>query len=224
MIDLYTAMVFLHIVLFVYWLGPDWAVYLLSPSIWRADRAIEERLESMRLLIRMTQISRNALILLLPVGLTLAALGGVSMLTESWLAAAWAFCLAWLVMSLFMFHQRSHPLTPTLNRIDALIRWALMILLVGVGLHSLFFASVLLTPWVAAKVILYGLLLGNSLQQRAIALRWMRALQDIKADPAGAAVNEGVFAATGRRSQFNAYFTWGASLAIGFFGVTKLTF
>jgi hypothetical protein len=224
MLDLYTLLVFVHIALFVYWLGPDWGVYLLSPSIWRADRTVPERLESARLMVRMTQISRNSLILLLPVGLTLAAMSARTDFNNTALLAIWAGSLVWLATSLVMNAMRGSRVAERLNLIDAMIRWALLFLLVGVGVYALITTNVFHDRWLAAKITLYGLLIGNSLQQRGIARQWVSALQQMQADPSQKDAAEAVFAKTGRRSQLNAYFTWGASLAIAFFGVTKLHF
>jgi hypothetical protein len=224
MISGYDALVWVHIILFVYWLGPDWGVYVTAPSIWRKDRTVDERLGSLRTLVRMAQISRNCLILLLPVGLTLAAWLGVSPLEGRWLWLIWALGVAWLGISIVMYRRPGTPLAAQLNSIDAAVRWGLMILLLGVGVVSLLRDTPFDQDWVAVKLLLVGLLLGNSLQQRAIARKWLTGLQALKADAANAGPVEAMFDATARRSQLNAYFTWAASIAIAFFGVTKLNF
>jgi hypothetical protein len=224
MIDPYTLLLYAHIVLFVYWLGPDWGVYLVSSGVWRRDRTIDERIDSARLIVRMSQISRNALILLLPVGLTLAAIGGRAPIDAVGLIVIWATAVFWLLVSVVMFARRGGGLAARLNGVDAAIRWALLFGLVGLGAYAFATQQVFHDRWLAAKVVLYGLLIGNSLQQRAIARRWVTALIDMKADAARTEACEVVFAETARRSQLNAYFTWSASLTIAFLGVAKIDF
>jgi hypothetical protein len=217
----YDILVWIHIVLFVYWLGPDWGVYVISPAIWDAKRPIAERLATLRQLVRMAQVSRNCLILLLPVGLVLAASLGVSRVNGAGLVLALGFALAWFALSVAMYRRAGSALAERLNRIDYGLRWFVMLGMIALGLASYFTAKPFDAPWLAAKAVLYGLLIGNSLQQRGIARRWLGALKAIEAAGGSDAKAETVFAATARRSQWNAYFTWSASIAIAFLGATK---
>lgn len=217
----YDILVWIHVVLFVYWLGPDWGVYVISPSIWDSKRPVDERLATLRQLVRMAQISRNCLILLLPVGLLLAAWLGVSRIEGPALIIACAFAALWFVLSIVMYRRAGSALAERLNAIDYYMRWAVMLGMIAIGLSSYFAATPFDAPWLAVKAILYGLLIGNSLQQRGIARKWLTALKTIEAHGGVHAEAEKIFAATGRRSKLNAYFTWSASIAIALFGVTK---
>jgi hypothetical protein len=217
----YDILVWIHVVLFVYWLGPDWGVYVISPSIWDSKRPVTERLATLRQLVRMAQISRNCLILLLPVGLVLAAWLGVSAIDGAPLVFACALASLWFALSIVMYRRAGTALSERLNAIDYYARWVVMLGMIAVGLASYFAATPFDAPWLAAKSVLYGLLIGNSLQQRGIARRWLAALKTIEAHSGAHAESENVFAATGRRSKLNAYFTWSASIAIALFGVTK---
>lgn len=217
----YDLLVWIHIVLFVYWLGPDWGVYVISPSIWDSKRPVGERLATLRQLVRMAQISRNSLILLLPVGLILAAWLGVSQIEGPILALAIGFALLWFFLSILMYRRAGTRLSERLNTIDYYTRWLVMLSMIAIGLLSYFTAVPFDAPWLAAKAVLYGLLIGNSLQQRGIARRWLVALKTIEAHGGAHAEAEKVFAETGERSKLNAYFTWSASIAIALFGATK---
>ena len=69
-------MAFFHVVLFVYAIGGDIAVYFIGNYITREELTIEERLRvrSMRFLVDMS--ARTSLVLLLPIGFTLATTFG----------------------------------------------------------------------------------------------------------------------------------------------------
>lgn len=218
----YDVMVFAHVALFVYWLGPDFGVFVASDYVTRKDTPLEERLRFLGAVVRMAQLSRNCLILLLGVGLWLAADLGASAIDGALLYASLAGVLTWFAISIVMYRTQGTPVSVRLGHIDQGIRYLLIAALPILALISIFgddgpFYFV----WIALKVLLFAFLLVNSIQQRAVAIKWRAALQDLKAGgPEESA--QAVFDATLPRARINAYLTWAASLAIAFLGVTKL--
>ena len=71
-------MAFFHVVLFVYAIGGDIAVYYIGNYITKDELPIEERLRvrSMRFIVDMS--ARTSLVLLLPIGFTLSTAFGSS--------------------------------------------------------------------------------------------------------------------------------------------------
>ncbi|MDX2223025.1 MAG: hypothetical protein SFV21_09770 [Rhodospirillaceae bacterium] len=222
--ELYDAVVFVHVVLFVYWLGPDFGVYVASPFIVRPGTPLSERVRFLTAMTRMAQLSRNCLILLLPVGFWLAARVGLSSIDGWPLAVICAGGAAWCAASVLMYRRAGTALAQLLAAADRAVRIGLIALLPALAAWSLVTGAPLATPWLALKVLLFAFLLFNSLQQRAIALQWRAALDRLRAageDAALAAEAEAVFARTAPRANLNAYLTWAASLAIAFLGVVK---
>ena len=88
-IDPHTLLIYVHLVLFVYWLGPDWGVYVTTHYICKAGLPIEERRRFLAAMLRIDLVPRSCLILLFPVGLTLADGLGLSPVTGAWLLLVW---------------------------------------------------------------------------------------------------------------------------------------
>lgn len=219
-IDFYDVMVFVHVALLVYWLGPDFGVYVASDYVSRKNTPVEERVRFLTAIIRMAQLSRNCLILLLGVGLWLAAeLGGLTLSGLPLYASLIAVAL-WFGISVYMYPIQGTPLGRRLNQIDQWIRYGLIVLLPLIALLSFFGQGPFVFNWVALKVLLFALLLINSIQQRAVAVHWRGALAQMKEDPESPEA-QAVFDRTLPRARINAYLTWTITLAIAFLGVTK---
>lgn len=215
----YSILVFIHVALFAYWLGPDFSVYVASHYVWNPNLPIAERRRFLAAIVRMAQVSRNSLILLLPVGLTLAALSGISAIEGLWLLLAWALSACWLTASIYIYRRRGNKLAQDLDALDRRFRQALGVGLIGMALWSVIAAEPFANHWVAAKAGLFGVLLFNSIAQRKLARRWLAAFA--QADAGHASEAETVFANTKNRARRNAYLTWSISLAIAFLGVVK---
>ena len=222
--SLYDLMLFLHVVLFVYWLGPDWGVYVMAPGIWNKEAEVSERRRWALTLVRLSQISRNSLILLIPVGVTLAYELGTTSLTVAAVIGVWIVALSWVTVSVIMYHKRGTPLGDRMTQLDQGMRFIMIPGLIAVGLATLIWQSPFDQNWIAVKLMVFGFLLFNSIQQRTIALKWVGALSQLdKATSAEEkAQAEAVFERTAQRSKINAYLTWTGTLIIAFFGVTKL--
>ena len=223
-IGIYEVMLFLHLVFFVYWLGPDWGVYVLSPRVWDSSVSVAERRRWAATLVRLSQISRNSLILLIPVGVTLAWELGVSSLDASHVLVLWIASLAWVAVSVGMYHLKGTETGQTLTTIDQTLRYILIPLLLLLGGMSILQGVPFDQHWVGAKLMIFAFLLVNSIQQRNIALKWMAALADIETATSDDEREKGeaVFKKTGPRSKFNAYLTWTGTLIIAFLGTTKI--
>jgi len=221
--ELYDVMLFLHVVLFVYWLGPDWGVYVMAPRIWQRELAVSERRRWAATLVRLSQISRNSLILLIPVGVTLAYELGVTLLPSWALWVIWALSVAWVVVSVIMNRARGTPLGDAMTTADQGIRYVMIPFLLIVGVASIIADAPFNQSWIGVKLALFAFLLFNSIQQRGIALKWLAglsAVEQAKTDEERDKA-ERLFEQTAGRSKFNAYLTWTGTLIIAFFGVAK---
>ena len=101
-INFHDLMAFFHVVLFVYAIGGDIAVYYIGNYITNDQLSIEERLRvrSMRFLVDMS--ARTSLVLLLPIGFTLGTTFG-SEIDGSSLTIIWMFSFLWLGL-IWMVH------------------------------------------------------------------------------------------------------------------------
>lgn len=162
--DGHEALLLAHVLLLVYWLGTDLGVFYVSYAV--VDRALapETRGRMARTLVALDLSPRICLVVMLPVGLTLAADLGLSPVREGWLVLAWVASLAWLGAVLAI--HRTH--SAALARADGVFRAVLAAALVVAGVLSLGGNGPFVPGWLGAKVTLYGLAVACGLGIRLV--------------------------------------------------------
>ncbi len=78
MTSAYLLLVVVHVLLFAYWLGADWGVYVTSRYVADAKLSLEERRRFLQAAFRIDLLPRISFTLLLPVGVQLAAYYGAA--------------------------------------------------------------------------------------------------------------------------------------------------
>jgi|TARA_B100000809_G_scaffold183570_1_gene181457 hypothetical protein len=175
-INFHDLMAFFHVVLFVYAIGGDIAVYFIGNYITREELTIEERLRvrSMRFLVDMS--ARTSLVLLLPIGFTLATTFG-SEIKGTALTSIWLFSIVWLGL-IWMVHFKKETVTgELLRKLDLLIRYILSFLLIALGIFCLTTNNIIQSDWLSWKIIIFGLILVNGIWIRAIVGRMRKSIQ-----------------------------------------------
>lgn len=120
--DPHRILVWLHVILAIYWLGPDWGVYVTSGYVVRPDLPVAERRRFLQAALTIDIVPRSCLILMLPFGLLLAGDIGLSPLPRVALALLWAAFAAWLLLSWRVHFGARGALTERLRSIDWNIR------------------------------------------------------------------------------------------------------
>lgn len=166
----YTLVLFLHVLLFAYWLGSDLGVFLTSlaarkPGVSPEARA---RLQETGTLIDMAP--RTCLVLMVPAGLTLAANFG-SPIQGAALIAVWAASLIWLWLVWEIHWKHGQGIGKVYWRIDFVIRVAVMLGFLGVGALSLATDAPFADDWLAAKALAFGLIILCGLIVRILLLK-----------------------------------------------------
>ena len=175
-INFHDLMAFFHVVLFVYAIGGDIAVYFIGNYITREELTIEERLRvrSMRFLVDMS--ARTSLVLLLPIGFTLATTFG-SEIKGTALTSIWLFSIVWLGL-IWMVHFKKETVTgELLRKLDLLIRYILSFLLIALGIFCLTTNNIIQSDWLSWKIIIFGLILINGNWIRAIVGRMRKSIR-----------------------------------------------
>ena len=175
-INFHDLMAFFHVVLFVYAIGGDIAVYFIGNYITREELTIEERLRvrSMRFLVDMS--ARTSLVLLLPIGFTLATTFG-SEIKGTALTIIWLFSIVWLGL-IWMVHFKKETVTgELLRKLDLLIRYILSFLLIALGIFCLTTNKIVQSDWLSWKIIIFGLILINGIWIRAIVGRMRKSIR-----------------------------------------------
>ncbi|MBO3741277.1 hypothetical protein [Actinoplanes flavus] len=166
------AFLYLHIVLMVFWLGGDLGVFYSSRYVIDSSLTPAARLTALKIMLGLDLGPKICLILFLPSGLTLISLDahggelwGVRLLPWWLLVPVWIGSFVWVWLMWTDHHEPGKH--PTVKRVDAAIRVAVVTGMAGMGVFTLVAAEpfgVTTNPkWLGGKVILYALAIAAGL-------------------------------------------------------------
>lgn len=156
---------FVHLLLFVYWIGPDIGVYYLSHRMSDPQLTVGQRLAAAQVMGQIDLIPRVCLSLMLTVGGILTEFVDVP-------HPAWQMAMivllgpVWLSMVLIIYFRRGTPLGNAMTRIDFWFRWIMIVAVLASTFYSTSIGRLDATPWVASKLILFAAILFFGLLMR----------------------------------------------------------
>ena len=153
--DAYEFWRWIHVILFVLWLGADVGVFICGSWVRRESLSVEQRTVLLQASAVIDLWPRFSAALMLPVGLMLARTWTPA-LGAGWVAAAWAVAIVWLGLTLLGMRHMGTPLGATLSRATHAGLVVLSIACFVGGYVWLQAASEGLGAWLAAKLLLYG--------------------------------------------------------------------
>lgn len=160
----YPTLVYVHLLLFVLWLGADVGVFLLGQHFRkRSDYTLEQRLALLKLLVIVDMTPRSAWALMVPVSLSVVAAGNWWAVPGWLLAGSWILGGVWLWL---VWDAHLHDQTPRAardRRIENVLKYALAAFFLGLGGLSVATGSPLAEPWLASKALLFGLIFAAAI-------------------------------------------------------------
>ena len=161
----YELTLFIHQLLFVYWIGPDIGVYYLSHRMTDPALSPEQRLAAAQVMGQVDLIPRVCLSLMLTVGGLLTEFVGIP--HPAWqMAGIVLLGPAWLILVLLVYLKQGTPQGAMLAKIDFWFRaFMIVAVLVSVG-YSWVTERLADTPWVAGKLVLFAAILLFGLLMR----------------------------------------------------------
>jgi hypothetical protein len=214
----HAAWQYLHVLLFVYWLGADLGVFLASRYVARADLSLPERLRFLDLTLRIDMGPRSALILVIPVGFMLMRGLGLAPLAPSWIASIWGASLAWLALAWTLFLRAGAA--SALRTLDHALRVLMAGGFLALGLTSLVRGTPIEAGWLALKFVLYAVVIVIGLLLRRVIAQWAIGFREL-ADPSTAAAGNARIVAAQRRSTRLALTLWALVALIALLGLAK---
>jgi hypothetical protein len=155
----YPTLVFVHLLLFVLWLGADVGVYVLGQHFRRRTAySLQQRLALLRLLVEIDMVPRTAWALMVPVSLSVVAVGGYWdvpgwLLFGSWIVGgSWI----WLVWDAHLHDQTARAARD--RRVEFSLKIALALFYLALGLVSLVKGAPLPMAWLATKALMFGVI------------------------------------------------------------------
>lgn len=155
-VDPHLVWAFLHIVLFVYWLGADVGLYLVMVFVKDPSLSYATRVTLIRLAFYIDLFPRVCFALLLPVGLKLAGDLGLVPVPPLLAVAAWVAGLAWSALHLTVVFRKGTPLARRLLGVNKAYELFMGALFIGIGGWSLLTGGPVEAGWFALKLLLFG--------------------------------------------------------------------
>ncbi len=149
---------FLHIFLFVFWLGPDVATYIWSRKAVDASTPPEMQVVSRQMMTRVEMISRASMSLMLTVGGLLSHYVG---LEHPWWQMAGIVLLGpvWLLLILAGFFRDGTAFGATAMRLETALRWVVIVAVPLSVIWSTLSGRLDVAPYVGAKLLLFAAVL-----------------------------------------------------------------
>jgi hypothetical protein len=174
-VDAYGLIKLAHVVVWGYWVGSDLAVNQLTHYLTHAERMDgRERNRLWAFLLDVDQHPRNALILSVPLGLTLASMLGLLPLGNIGLTVVWVVSAAWFAFMWLVHLRGTTPAGAALRTWDVRIRYGVIAIALVVGGGSLLFGKPVAAGWLAAKLVLFALVAAAGIGIRYYIQQFMR--------------------------------------------------
>ena len=215
----YELLQFLHVFLFVFWLGPDVGVHAWSRRAVDAALPVEQRIVAGQMMVRTDIIPRLAISLMLTAGGLLSEFVG---LEHPWWQKAGIILLGpvWLGLVLAGVIRDGTPFGDTARKLESLLRWLLIAAIPLSVAYSTFTGRLAIAPYVGAKLLLFAavLLLGQLMRRRLAPLG--QSLAELARNGSSSALDDTMRSSLARSRPYAAA-VWVAILWAALLGVVK---
>ncbi len=169
--ELVEIAIVVHVFLLVYWLGGDLGTFYSSRYVIQPGLSVEARSTALKIMSFCDVFPRICLVLFLPSGISLLALGPYSggRLATWMLVPVWILGLVWLwmVVTEYRSHGAASPRLLWIRRLDLWIRYAVIAGTVGFGAALLVDGNAVASAlsglditsnprWLGLKIAMYG--------------------------------------------------------------------
>ena len=178
-----SGLIWLHVLLFVYWLGGDLGVFYSSkfrnsPKYDPKTRALIGRITA-----DVDMAPRTTMVLMIPIGFSLIAMNGYWVnVPDSLLIFLWIFGVCWLVLVWWLHLTKDVQKKKPWARFDLFIRWVLFIALsasaiISFIMNSLGQSYIYTQNWISLKVFLFACTIFCGIMIRVSAKPYILAFQ-----------------------------------------------
>ena len=155
---IYTALIYLHILLFAAWLGGDIGVFALGQNFRKRHAySLETRLVLLKLLVLVDMAPRTAWALMVPVSISMTVAGGWADLPGGLVWASWIVGLGWLTLTWAAYLAGQAPRAKALRTAEFYL--TVVLALAYAGLTAAGGSGLVEMPaWLAVKAGLFALI------------------------------------------------------------------
>ncbi|MDB2689178.1 hypothetical protein N9Z25_07090 [Luminiphilus sp.] len=159
---MYSALLYIHVLALVYWLGGDLGTYLSSRHVLRSDLGVESRQTAFKILMECDMGPRLAMPIILGSGCHLAALRWPTLLPGETALIGWLVVAIWVGLVAAIHSSIGHRM-PSLAQWDLRLRFAVVFTLLAAGTYGL---SLGLPGWVLLKILIFAVLVACGIAVR----------------------------------------------------------
>jgi len=152
----YELLLYIHLLLFVYWLGADVGVFGLALALKNSSYSVDQRALLMRMSLTIDMAPRMAMIAVSPVGLHLASRSGLVAVPDWLFAMIWLFAVMWMIGEWRAFRLMGRPEAVRFYIANGLIMMVACFGWLGFGIASIVNGAPFSTLWLSVKVTLAG--------------------------------------------------------------------
>lgn len=156
MLETYVLLKLAHVLLFAYWLGGDIGVFYSARFVRDRSLTLDARRVALRIMTWIDMVPRYCLVLMLPVGYTLARQIGVVRLPDAFMVVLWGVALAWLWLVASVHQHAGTPKGERLRRIDLGWRVVLASGLLFDAWQGFRGTGHLFADWISAKFLVFA--------------------------------------------------------------------
>lgn len=155
----YPTLVFVHLLMFVLWLGGDVGVYMLGQHFRkRTMYSLDQRLALLKMLVEVDMIPRTAWALMVPLSLSVVSMGGFWDVPDAILVTAWIAGGLWLWLTWDAHFHDQTPRAARNRRIEFWLKAGIAAFYLGLGGYSILTGSALGSGWLGTKALMFGVI------------------------------------------------------------------
>lgn len=160
----YDLLVFIHLLLFVFWLGGDVGVFVLGQQSRRANTySLKERLTLLKVLTMVDMAPRTCIAFMVPVSVSVANSGGWWEVPSYVLYGAWIVGLTLFWASWTQHLRQGTDIAKTAKAIDFWLQVAMIFAYGSLAISSMSGFGLISEQWLATKTLLYALIFATSI-------------------------------------------------------------
>jgi hypothetical protein len=220
MISQYFILKLLHILLFVYWLGGDIGVFYSAGYVSNAKLSVDARGVALKILGWLDMIPRICLVLMLPVGYTLAREIGAVRISSTGMIVLWLVAALWLALVLAVTRLQGTPLGAKLRQVDLVWRILLTLGLSWDAYQGLSGTGHIMADWVSIKFVILAALIFCGIMLRIFGAPLAPALRELLSRGSSPAV-EATISATFARTRPWVLAIWVGLICAAYVGIAK---
>ena len=212
---------FLHICMFVFWLGTDVGVMLCSKKSTDPTLGVEARFKMLEMALIIELLPRVMWVMALPLGVHLSKSLGYLDPSITTLVMMWAFIIVWLIVNVGGAANLEKPWGQQLSKINRIIIASLGVGLIIVSISSFMGMGPYEANSIALKVGLYGLvnitILGIEIAFFPLGLAFERLASEGSSPDIEESISSGM-----RKTLAWVHTTYFLIFIVAFIGVTKI--